>query len=82
MKLEWGFGGRLNQTVPPRKNKVRAIYRLHADRLLVIVSTYALLGIDSGFTAMSSGVCGKVNLTGWVRTKFSNAVRALAARLV
>ena len=26
--------------------------------------------------------CGKVNLTGWVRTKFSKAVRALAARLV
>ena len=26
--------------------------------------------------------CGKVNLTGWVRTMFSNAVRALAARLV
>jgi len=27
----------------------------HADRLWVIVSTFALLGIDSGFTAMSSG---------------------------
>ena len=26
--------------------------------------------------------CGKVNLTGWVRTKFSNSVRALAARLM
>jgi len=27
-----------------------------ADRLWVIVSTFALLGIDSGFTFMSSGV--------------------------
>ena len=40
---------------PPPPNAHRAWLR-HADRLWVIVSTFALLGIDSGFTAMSSDV--------------------------
>jgi len=48
----WPTGPR-NPFPPP--NAHRAWLYL-AGRLWVIVSTFALLGIDSGFTAMSSGV--------------------------
>ena len=40
---------------PPPPNAHRT-WLCHADILWVIVSTFALLGVDSGFTAISSGV--------------------------
>ena len=48
----WPTGPR-NPPPPPNAHRARLC---HVDRLWVIVSTFALLGIDSGFTAMSSGV--------------------------